>query len=154
MHSNFHNGKNSNCIYHIVENIKRCFPHCGNNQCFFHKIIFTFNCDNPLCNYFEHFFHISTIEPTNLWRLPHILPQSNKFLLRACSWPSHNIPSLSRYDKVFFSMHVSDNISIIQCSAEVADGQTEFLAIFFISSNEMKIIPILVTGPLKLPLVF
>ena len=32
-HCNFHNKENSNCTYHIVENFKSGFPHCGNPHC-------------------------------------------------------------------------------------------------------------------------
>ena len=45
-------------------------------------------------NHLEYFWHISSIKPTYLQGLPQILPQFAKFLLRACSWRSHNIPSL------------------------------------------------------------
>ena len=31
LHCNFHNVENSNCTYHIVDNITRCFPHSGNS---------------------------------------------------------------------------------------------------------------------------
>ena len=72
---------------HIVENIPSWFPHCGNYQCFFHKII-------HIVNYLEYVFHISSIEPKDLRGLPQILPKSAKFLPRACSRRSRNIPSL------------------------------------------------------------
>ena len=76
---------------------KLYLPYCGkypkllstlwNYQCFFHKII-------HIVNHLEYFFHISSIEPKYLRGLPQILPQSAKFLPRACSWRLCNIPSL------------------------------------------------------------
>ena len=76
---------------------KLYLPYCGkypkllstlwNYQCFFHKII-------HIVNHLEYFFHISSIEPKDLRGLPQILPQSAKFLPRACSRRSRNIPSL------------------------------------------------------------
>ena len=72
-------------------------PYCGkypkllstlwNNQCVFHKII-------HILNHLEYFCHISSIKPTDLRGLPQILPQSAKFLPRACLRRSRNIPSL------------------------------------------------------------
>ena len=47
-----------------------------------------------IVNHVEHFFHISSTEPTDVRGLPQILPQSAKFLPRACSRRSRNIPSL------------------------------------------------------------
>ena len=76
-------------------------PYCGkypkllstlwNYQCFFHKII-------HIVNHLEYFFHISSIEPKDLRGLPQILPQSAKFLPRACSRRSRNIPSLYKVE--------------------------------------------------------
>ena len=77
---------------------KLYLPYCGkypkllstlwNYQCVFHKIIHN-------VNHLENLFHISSIEPTDLLGLPQILPQSAKFLPRACSRRSSNIPSLN-----------------------------------------------------------
>ena len=53
-----------------------------------------------IINHLEYFFHISSIEPKDLQGLPQILPQSAKFLPRACSRRSRNIPSLPIWDIV------------------------------------------------------
>ena len=94
LHCNFHNVENSNCTYHIVENIKRCFPHCGHYQRFSTKLSEFLTVAIRIVNNLDHLFHISSIQPTDLRVLPQILPQSAKFLLRACSQHSRNIPSL------------------------------------------------------------
>ena len=47
-----------------------------------------------IVNSLEHLFHMSSIEPTDKRRFPQILPQSAKFLPRACS---RNIPSLIKF---------------------------------------------------------
>jgi len=54
---------------------------------FFHKIV-------HIVNHLEYFCRISVIKPTDLGELPQFLPQSAKFLPRACSRRSRNIPSL------------------------------------------------------------
>ena len=85
---------------------KLYLPYCGkypkllstlwNYQCFFHKII-------HIVNHLEYFFHISSIEPEDLRGLPQILPQSAKFLPRACSRRSRNIPSLSKVYQILLN---------------------------------------------------
>ena len=87
---------------------KSYFPQCGK----YHKVVSTLwklsaffpqNYFNFLTvtihiiDHLEHFFHISSIEPKDLRGLPQILPQSAKFLPRACSRRSRNIPSLFKF---------------------------------------------------------
>ena len=55
-----------------------------------------------IVNSLDHLFHISSIEPTDQWRLPQILPQYAKFFPRACSRCSRNITSLPIFSFLFF----------------------------------------------------
>ena len=73
------------CNFYIVENITRCFPYCGNYQNFFHKIILTFYLwQSTLLNIWNISSTFLTIEPTDLRGLQQTLPQSTKYLPRAC----------------------------------------------------------------------
>ena len=81
-------------------NLADCGRICGSLHKSFGSIV-EINSDSSsklteihIVNHLEHFFHISSIEPTDLRELPQILPQSAKFLPRAGSRRSHNIPSL------------------------------------------------------------
>ena len=62
IHCNFQNVENSNCTFHIAENITRSFPHCGNYHCLFHKINYLnyLTVILRIVDHLEHFFHIST----------------------------------------------------------------------------------------------
>ena len=82
LHCNFNNVENLNCTY---------VPHLGK----YHEMLSTLkklltflpiNYLNFLTleHIVNHFFHISSIEPIDLWGLPQILQQSTKFLPRAC----------------------------------------------------------------------
>ena len=98
LHCNFHDVEDLNCTYHIVDNITRCsFPYSRNYQCFFTKLLLFLIVKIHIVNHLEYFFHISLIEPTDMQGHPQILPQSAKFLPRACSRRSCNIPSLVRW---------------------------------------------------------
>ena len=56
LHCNFQNVENSNCTYHIAENIKRCFPHCGHYQRFSTKSSEFLTVAICIVNNLEHFY--------------------------------------------------------------------------------------------------
>ena len=103
-------------------------PYCGkypkllstlwNYQCFFHKII-------HIVNHLEYFFHISSIEPKDLRGLPQILPQSAKFLPRACSRRSRNIPSLLRESDSVMTKVASDNLHETEGAGNISKLRNE-----------------------------
>ena len=75
-----------------------------------------------IVNSLDHLFHISSIEPTDQRRLPQILPQSAKFLPRACSRRSRNIPSLpkikllSHPQKILFTLYSPFSLYFLNCT--------------------------------------
>ena len=68
-----------------------------------------------IVNHLKYFFHISSIEPTDMQGLPQILPQSAKFLPR-------NIPSLH---------HCLSNVVLIQHTASIIGYNLTALLVIF-----------------------
>ena len=95
LHHNFCNVEKSNCTYYIAENTTRCLTTLWKLSVFLPQNYLNFLTETiHIVNYLEHFFHISSIVPTDLFGLPQILPQSAKFLPLACLRCSRNTPSL------------------------------------------------------------
>ena len=92
LHCNFRNGENSNCIKYqkVLSTLWKLSGFLPQNYSNFLTVTI------HIVNHLEHFFHISSIEGTDLRGLPQIFPQSAKFLPRACSRRSRKIPSLNK----------------------------------------------------------